>query len=159
MSEINNHNFYTSTIINYHQETTPNIISQNFYQCRKTHCPTAAQTETRYRQIRQMHTALHFQQEGQIIIQKRNTRCPCLPSVIIVQARPGKNFKINSNRKNALLRPPGTQLDQKTRTKIMSKKDIFRNQSKSMRNSSITTSATSCKPKGISHFFIISMSL
>jgi hypothetical protein len=34
----------------------------------------------------------------------------------------------------------------------MSKKDIFRNQSKSMRNSNITASATSCKPKGISHF-------
>jgi len=34
----------------------------------------------------------------------------------------------------------------------MSKKDIFRNQSKSMRNHNITTSATSCKPEGISHF-------
>jgi hypothetical protein len=68
-----------------------------------------------------MHTALHFQQEGQIIVQKRNTRCPCLPSGIIVQARPGKNIKINSNKKNALLRPPGTQLDQKPERKLCQK--------------------------------------
>ena len=72
-----------------------------------------------------MHTALHFQQEGQIIVQKRNTRCPCLPSGIIVQARPGKNIKINSIKKNALLRPPGPQLDQKPERKLCQKRIYF----------------------------------
>jgi hypothetical protein len=72
-----------------------------------------------------MHTALHFQQEGQIIVQKRNTRCPCLPSGIIIQTRPGKNIKINSNKKNALLRPPGTQLDQKPERKLCQKRIYF----------------------------------
>ncbi len=38
------------------------------------------------------------------------------------------------------------------RTKITPKKNIFRNHSKSMRNHNITTSATNCKPKGISQF-------
>jgi hypothetical protein len=70
LSEINNHNFYTSTKINYHQETTPNIISQNFYQCRKTHCPTAAQTETRYRQIREDAHRLTYAEEGTSINSK-----------------------------------------------------------------------------------------
>jgi hypothetical protein len=70
LSEINNHNFYTSTKINYHQETTPNIISQNFYQCRKTHCPTAAQTETRYRQIREDAHRLTYAEEGTSISSK-----------------------------------------------------------------------------------------
>jgi hypothetical protein len=72
-----------------------------------------------------MHTALHFQQEGQIIVQKRNTRCHCLPSGIIIQARPEKNIKINSNKKNALLRPPGTQLDQKPERKLCQKRIYF----------------------------------
>ncbi len=69
-----------------------------------------------------MHTALHFQQEGQIIVQKRNTRCHCLPSGLIIQARLEKNIKINSSKKNALLRPPGTQLDQKPERKLCQKR-------------------------------------
>ena len=52
---------------------------------------------------------------------KCNTRCLCSPSGIIIQARPGKNIKINSNKKNALLRPPGTQLDQKPERKLCQK--------------------------------------
>ena len=72
-----------------------------------------------------MHTAPHFQQKGQIIVQKRNTRCHCLPSGIIIQARPEKNVKINSNKKNALLRPPGTHLDQKPERKLCQKRIYF----------------------------------
>ena len=56
-----------------------------------------------------MHTALHFQQGGQIIVQKRNTRCLCSPSGIIIQVRPEKSIKIDINKMNALLRPPETQ--------------------------------------------------
>jgi hypothetical protein len=70
LSEIDNHNFYTSTKINYHQETTPNIISQNFYQCRKTHCPTAAQTERRYRKIRKSAHRFKYAEEGTNISSK-----------------------------------------------------------------------------------------
>jgi len=72
-----------------------------------------------------MHTALHSQQEGQIIVQKGNTRCPCLPSGTIIQVRPGKSIKIDSNKKNALLRPPGTQLDQIPERKLCQKRIYF----------------------------------
>ena len=48
---------------------------------------------------KRMHTALHFQQEGQIIVQKGNTRCLCPPSVINIQVRPEKSTKICSNKK------------------------------------------------------------
>ena len=72
-----------------------------------------------------MHTALHFQQEGQIIVQKRNTRCPCLPSGIIIQARPEKISKSTVTKKNALLRPPETQLDQISERKLCQKRIYF----------------------------------
>jgi hypothetical protein len=72
-----------------------------------------------------MHTAPHSQQEGQIIVQKGNTRCPCLPSGIIIQARPRKEIKINNNKRNALPRPPGTQLDQKPERKLRQKRIYF----------------------------------
>ncbi len=66
-----------------------------------------------------------FSTEGQIIVQKRNTRCHHLPSGIIIQARPEKISKINSNKKNALLRPPGTQLDQIPERKLCQKRIYF----------------------------------
>ncbi len=65
-----------------------------------------------------MHTALNFQQEGQIIVQKCNNRCLCSPSGIIIQVRPEKSININSNKKNALLRPPETQSEQIQEQKI-----------------------------------------
>ena len=73
-----------------------------------------------------MHTALHMRKKGRVLVQKRNTRCPCLPSGIIVQARPEKkNIKINSIKNNALLRPPGPQLDQKPERKLCQKRIYF----------------------------------
>ena len=59
-----------------------------------------------------MHTALNFQQEGQILVQKCNTRCLCSRSGIVIQVHPEKSTKINSNKRKALLRPPETQSEQ-----------------------------------------------
>ena len=98
-----------------------------------------------------MHTALHFQQGGQIIVQKRNTRCLCSPSGIIIQVRPGKSTKICSNKRSCFT-PTMDTIRTNIETKTMPKKNIFRDHSKSMRNHNITTSAISCKPEGISQF-------
>ena len=98
-----------------------------------------------------MHTALHFQQGGQIIVQKRNTRCLCSPSGIIIQVRPGKSTKICSNKRSCFT-PTMDTVRTNIETKTMPKKNIFRDHSKSMRNHNITTSAISCKPEGISQF-------
>ncbi len=95
---------------------------------------------------KQMHTALHFQQEGQIIVQKGNTRCLCPPSVIIIQVRPEKSIKINSNKNNALLRPPETQSEQIQEQKICQTLIYFANKI-NMWNRNIITNATSCKPE------------
>jgi hypothetical protein len=72
-----------------------------------------------------MQTALHFQQGGQIIVQKRNTRCLCPPSGIIIQVRPERGTKVNSNKKKALLRPPGTQSEQIPERKLRQKRIYF----------------------------------
>ncbi len=88
-------------------------------------CPTIGQTVTKHQKIRQMHTALHFQQEGQIIVQICNTRCLCSPSGIIIQVRPEKSIKINSNKKNALLRPPETQSEQIPERKLCQNRIYF----------------------------------
>jgi len=74
---------------------------------------------------KQMHTALHFQQEGQIIVRKCNTRCLCSRSGIVIQVHPEKSTKINSNKKNALLRPPRTQSEQITERKLCQKRIYF----------------------------------
>jgi hypothetical protein len=66
-----------------------------------------------------------MRKKGRVLVQERNTRCPCLPSGIIIQARPEKNIKINNNKKNALLRPPGTQLDQKPERKLCQERIYF----------------------------------
>ena len=72
-----------------------------------------------------MHTALNFQQEGQIIVRKCNTRCLYSPSGIIIQVRPEKSIKSNSNKKNALLRPPETQSEQIPERKLCQKRIYF----------------------------------
>ena len=74
---------------------------------------------------KQMHTALHFQQEGQIIVRKCNTRCLCSRSGIVIQVHPEKSTKINSNKKNALLRPPGTQSEQIPERKLCQNRIYF----------------------------------
>ena len=75
---------------------------------------------------KQMHTALHFQQKGQIIVRKCNTRCLCSPSGIIIQVRPEKSTKINSNKRKALLRPPETQSEQIPERKLRQKRIYFK---------------------------------
>jgi hypothetical protein len=93
-----------------------------------------------------MHTALNFQQEGQIIVQEHNNRCLCSPSRIIIQVRPEKSIKINSNKKNALLRPPETQSEQIQEQKLCQTLIYFATKI-NMWNRNIITNATSCKPE------------
>jgi hypothetical protein len=115
LSEINNHNFYTSTKINYHQETTPNIISQNFYQCRKTHCPTAAQTETRYRQIREDAHRLTYAEEGTSISSKTQNQMSLYNQALQVYKHIKKGTKKQQYQDSTLLRPTRTPSEQDTK--------------------------------------------
>jgi hypothetical protein len=115
LSEINNHNFYTSTKINYHQETTPNIISQNFYQCRKTHCPTAAQTETRYRQIREDAHRLTYAEEGTSISSKTQHQMSLYNQALQVYKHIKKGTKKQQYQDSTLLRPTRTPSEQDTK--------------------------------------------
>jgi hypothetical protein len=117
LSEINNHNFSTSTKINYHQETTPNIISQNFYQCRKTHCPTAAQTETRYRQIREDAHRLTYAEEGTSISSKPQHQMSLYNQALQVYKHIKKGTKKQQYQDSTLLRP----------TRIPSERDTKQN--------------------------------
>jgi hypothetical protein len=121
LSEINNHNFYTSTKINYHQETTPNIISQNFYQCRKTHCPTAAQTETRYRQIREDAHRLTYAEEGTSISSKTQHQMSLYNQALQVYKHIKKGTKKkNNSTKIALSSAQQEHHQNKTRNRIQS---------------------------------------
>ncbi len=107
---------------------------------RKTYCPTVGQTETRYQQIRKVHTALNIQEKGQILTRKCLTRCLCSSNNINIQVRQEKGVIINTN-KIALSSTQQEQHRTYSEQKFMTDVNIFLNPRYRMRKHNIITSS------------------